>query len=192
MSVIRSGAPTRSCRGAGDLRSGFADGVRPDSNRRTWVLVTGVALVVGTACAGAQLDQSDVQSRIGRATERDIVALVPLTLERHGYIIYNNRRTSDMLYFETNWRARAPFDDEAAQGADGARTRIIIRARKSSELFFTLSLQAQNEVSGIPFATDVTGSDWSTIPATDEYREYVNALSSEIRMLVDAGQRRRR
>lgn len=148
--------------------------------------------MVGSACASARLDQSDVQNQIGRATERDIVALVPLTLERHGYIIYNNRRTSDMLYFETNWRSRAPFDDEAAQGADGARTRIIIRARKASQHLFSLRLQAQNEVSGIPLASDVTVPGWSTIPATDQYREYVNELSSEIRMLVDAGQRRRR
>ena len=157
------------------------------SSRARSALLIAVAVPICSACGTAQLSQSNVENRIGRATERDIVVLVPETLQRHGYLIYNNRRTPDMLYFETNWRSRAPFEDEAAQGADGARTRIIIRARKASELFFNLRIEAQNQVSGIPF----TASQWSTIPATDLYKAYVGDLSSEIRLLVDSGSRRR-
>lgn len=172
--------------------SGTPRGTRLDLSRATWALVIAVAVPVCSACAGARLSQSSVQDRIGRATERDIVALVPEILQRHGYVIYNNRRSDDVLYFETNWRSRAPFEDEAAQGADGARTRIIIRARRASEFFFTLTLEAQNQVSGIPFDSELAGSPWSTIPATDLYREYVAALTLEIQLQVDSGNRRRR
>ena len=191
MSADRRGA-SAGLRLEGDrTTSGILRGVLPDVFRATRALLIAAAVLVYSACAGAQLSQSDIERTIGRATERDIVALVPETLQRHGYVIYNNRRTSDMLYFETNWRSRAPFEDEAAQGAYAARTRIIIRARRSSDMLFTLRLEAQNQVNGVPYASDSAGSGWSTIPATDLYREYVRELSSEIQLQVDAGQRRR-
>ena len=187
MPAIRRGA-SAGLRLEGDrIPSGIFRGVLPDLFRARWALLIAAVVPLCSACGTAQLSQSDVQNRIGRATERDIVVLVTETLQRHGYIIYNNRRSVDVLYFETNWKSRAPFEDEAAQGADGARTRIIIRARRASDMFFTLRLEAQNQVSGIPFAA----SRWSTIPATDLYKEYVGELSSEIRLLVDAGSRRR-
>ena len=193
MSAIRRGASAGSHLTGDRIPSGIFSGVRPVRLRATWAVLVAAAVPVCSGCGTARLSQSDVENRIGRATERDIVALVPEILQRHGYVIYNNRRTADMLYFETNWRSRAPFEDEAAQGADDARTRIIIRARKSSGMFFTLRLEAQNQVSGIPYASsDLVGSRWSTIPATDLYKEYVSELSSEIRMQVDSGQRRRR
>ena len=187
MPAIRRGA-SAGLRLEGDrIPSGIFRGVLPDLFRARWALLIAAAVPLCSACGTAQLSQSDVQNRIGRATARDIVVLVTETLQRHGYIIYNNRRSVDVLYFETNWKSRAPFEDEAAQGADGARTRIIIRARRASDMFFTLRLEAQNQVSGIPYAT----SRWSTIPATDLYKEYVGELSSEIRLLVEAGRRRR-
>jgi len=148
-----------------------------------------VMLLPGCAGSGA-LRQGSVGHRVGHATGRDIVDEVPKILGGHGYAIYNTRRTDDTIYFETNWRNRAPFDDEAEGGAEQARTRIIVRARRSSESFFTVRLEAQNEVMGVITGGDPTGTDWSTMPATDAYRTYVRDLTNEITLAVDAGRRR--
>lgn len=128
--------------------------------------------------------------RVGHATSRDILEHVPRILGGHGYTIYNTRRTDDTIYLETNWRSRAPFEDEADRGAEQARTRIIVRARRSSESFFTVRLEAQNEVMGPIEGDDLLGRDWSIVPASDRYRSYVRELTSEIALAVDAGQRR--
>lgn len=145
------------------------------------------AVLLFSACAGAQLNQSSVERRVGHATDVDIIDAVPKILRANGYTIYNNRRTDDMIYFETNWRNRVPFEDEEDQGVDDARTRIILRARRSSATLFTVRLEAQNQVRG----TDLPGgTGWSTIPATDDYKAYILDLSTLIKLEVDAGNRR--
>ncbi|NNF29431.1 MAG: hypothetical protein HKN73_19545 [Gemmatimonadetes bacterium] len=149
------------------------------------------AVLVVSACMGGRLSQSGVGGRIGHATGRDILDAVPKILGSHGYTIYNSRRTDDSIYFETNWRNRAPFEDEADGGAEAARTRIIIRARRSSATLFTVRLEAQNQIMGVSHVTDPAGTSWSTMPATDAYKAYIGELSSEISLRVDAGSRRR-
>lgn len=164
--------------------------VLPDVSSNAWArLAVVVAVPLFSACSSARLSHGAIERNIGHATYRDIALSVPDILRRYGYVIYTSRSTENQLYFETNWKPRAPFEDEAARGANAARTRIIVRARKSSSQFFTLRLQAQNEVSGVPNASDLAGTGWSTIPATEMYKAYVLELSTEIQLKVDTGMR---
>lgn len=142
------------------------------------------------ACSGATLSHSAVESKIGRATFRDIVVEVPDIFGANGFSIHETRRTGNSVSFETDWRARAPFEDEAEQGADRARTRLLLDARRAGGRTYSLRIRAENEVRGVPGASGpVAGSRWGTIPATEMYRAYVRDLFMQIKLEVDAGVR---
>lgn len=150
------------------------------------------ALLAGSfaGCVGPFSSDSNVLERsAGHASGPDIVTKIPQTLRRRSYTIHDSRRTGRTIYFETNWKSRQPFEDEADSGADLARTRIIVRARQSAGKLFALSIEAQNEVRGVPDAGDWAGESWSTIPATEMFRGYARELIEEIRLEVDAGLR---
>lgn len=187
-------------RWAASVRSGIAPEPNPRPVRTSvdqwftaarWIRpLTVLTVLLLSGCMGARLNQSNVERRIGHATSQDIIDTVPKILGGNGYTLFNTRRTDDTIYFETTWRNRVPFDDEAERGAEAARTRIILRARRSSATLFTVRLEAQNEVSGISDGAGPPGTGWSTIPATDDYKAYILELSTLIKLEVDAGSRR--
>lgn len=157
------------------------------SRRRTILLGCGALLLAG--CGGTLADLGGTQQTIGRATHRDISVEIPATLIRWGYAIYQRRDTGSSLHIETGWQERAPFEDEAALGAKGARTRFIAQARQAGPAVYTLRLISENEVS-LPDSTGYLDPDgWSRIPATEMYKAYVQEISTEIELKVAAGLR---
>ncbi|NIR79554.1 MAG: hypothetical protein GWM92_12675 [Gemmatimonadetes bacterium] len=155
-------------------------------------LLAAAVLLVSAACASGSgsLNQSSVESTIGRATFRDVVVELPDIVGENGFSIRRTRRTARTVSFETSWRARAPFEDEADQGADRARTRLFLVARKGGGNTYTLRVRADNQVRGVADATGLApGAAWSTIPATPMYRDYVRELFMQIKLQVDAGVR---
>ena len=154
------------------------------------ILAASLLLLGVGACAGATLNRSAVESKIGRATFRDIVVEVPDIFGANGFSIHESRRTGHGVFFETNWRSRAPFEDEAARGAERARTRLVLDARKAGGRTYSLRIRAENEVRGVPGVSGpAAGSGWGTIPATEMYRAYVRDLFMQIKLQVDAGVR---
>lgn len=152
-------------------------------------LIAAAVLILG-ACASGSLNQSSVESTIGRATFRDVVVELPDIVGENGFSIRRTRRTARTVSFETSWRARAPFEDEAEQGAERARTRLFLMARKGGGNTYTLRVRADNQVRGVADATGLApGVAWSTIPATPMYRDYVRELFMQIKLQVDAGVR---
>lgn len=183
-----SGASTTDGGGAawtGRLRTGSPPGVVP---RAAWALVF---LLLPSACGMPLAEQGSTEQVIGRASYHNIMAEIPEILMREGYAIYKNRETSRTLYLETSWQERAPFEDEAAMGVEYARTRFVLRGRRTAPRLYTLRLEAQNQVRGA-FQEgewhDRAGA-WSTAPLTDMYRAYVDEISTEIQLKVDAGLR---
>jgi hypothetical protein len=159
----------------------------------SWALLfAATAALLLASCGGSAslANRGNVEQKIGRATYNDIMTEVPLALRRYGYAIYNNRETSRTLYIESSWQGRAPFDDEAALGANMARTRFIARARLAGPKIYTLQINAENQLQGV---ADVSGPQdsggWATIPATEMYRAYVTEIMTEIKLKVDAGLR---
>jgi hypothetical protein len=141
------------------------------------------------ACASVSR-QGSVEDTVARATYHDIVDEVPDILGTSGYTLHRRETTRRSIVFETDWRYRAPFADEADQGADQARTRLIVDARPSAGNVYAVRVRAENEVQGAMVATDPDGEEtWSTIPATDMYEAYARELFLRIRMRVDAGVR---
>lgn len=158
----------------------------PLLTRATAVLLLGI---LSSGCAGRLSSQGDVERTVGRATLRDIVVEVPTTLRRQGYVLYTTRRTERTVYFETSWRTRPPFEDEAESGASAARTRLVVRGREAGGNFYSLKLHAENQLQGLPSASDFSGTGWSTMPPTRMFKNYVRELSTAIRLQVDMGVR---
>ena len=158
---------------------------------RTVLFLQGAVLL--TACAGGIARLGTVDRTIGRATLHDIMEEVPYVLQQHGYAIYENRPTASTLYIETGWQDREPFDDEAKEGAEYARTRFIARGRKDGPATYSLTISAENQVMASADtgsrATPVSSSAWCTIRPTRMYQAYVREITTEIQMKVDAGVR---
>lgn len=171
----------------------FLSGADPSGRSATALrapLAAGALALFLPACWAGSPHESAVETTVGRATFRDIALEVPKILGEHGYSIHESRRTRRTVTFETNWRYRAPFEDEADRGADAVRTRLHVEAWKSGGNAYTLRIRAENEVHGVPGASGPAGgTGWSTIPATDMYRAYIQELSMTIRLEVDAGVR---
>jgi len=149
--------------------------------------VGGAAFLL-SACATSLASRGSVQETVGRATVRDILVEVPEILGESGFAIRERETTGNRIRFETEWRARAPFDDEAARGAEEARTRIIVSARESAATLYTVQVRADNEVKGAS-AVAFGAPEWSRIPATDMYRDYVRQLALSIKLRINAGVR---
>jgi len=162
----------------------------PSRSAPYFLAATSIVLLLLSACGRANLDRGSFQQTVGRATFYDIAEEVPLILGDNGYAIDEALRTKRIVSFTTNWRRRAPFEDEAEQGAKLARTRLVVEGRKSVGRTYTLRIRAENEVQGIP---DPSGSGnggyWSTIASTPMFRDYIRELSMEIMIEVDAGVR---
>ncbi len=146
-----------------------------------------------TACSGTLAHLGTIDHTVGRASFHDIMTEVPAVLLRHGYAIYENRPTSSTLYIETGWQERAPFDDEAEAGVEYARTRFIARGRKAGPATYTLTISAENQVrASADTAPEIAvrlAAGWSSMPPTDGYKAYVQEITTEIEMKVDAGLR---
>jgi hypothetical protein len=170
-------------------------GCRQEVHMRAWlVLVTPATAAALVACASTLAHQGTLDHAVGRGSFRDIMVEVPAVLQRYGYAIYQNRPTSSTLYLETGWQERAPFDDEAEEGVEYARTRFIARGRKAGPTMYTLTISAENQVMTPPDTTPETAgrpaTEWSVMAPTDMYRSYVREITTEIEMKVDAGLRK--
>jgi len=158
------------------------------------VLVMPATAVALVACASTLAHQGILDHAVGRGSFRDIMVEVPAVLQRYGYAIYQNRPTSSTLYIETGWQERAPFDDEAAEGVEYARTRFVARGRKAGPTMYTLTISAENQVmtpaDTAPETASRPATEWSVMPPTDMYKSYVREIATEIEMKVDAGLRK--
>lgn len=143
-----------------------------------------------TACSGALAHLGTIDQTVGRASFRDIMVEVPAVLQHHGFAIYQDRQTSSTVYLETGWQERAPFDDEAKAGVDYARTRFIVRARKAGPATYRLTISVENQVRALEDTASGITPRWSTMPPTDLYQTYVQEITTEIAMKVDAGLRK--
>ena len=92
------------------------------------------------------------------------------------------------IYFETRWRDRAPFADEAAMGIAKAQTRVIVRAtpRSSASIgdVYSVDLTIENRVQRTDNAT------WDPTVATPMYGEYVNRIVQDLKNELQIGVRR--
>lgn len=154
-------------------------------------LCMGVPFVLMAAgCAGASLQRGILRHDVGRGSRGDIQSFIPETLIRHGYHIQQHRDTGTLIYYETAWLHREPFEDEVEACASECRSRIIVEARRRGGNLFSVTLRAENAVLAESSGLEPSGNAvWTPLPPTDRFREHVGELSTAIAMRIDAGVR---
>jgi hypothetical protein len=120
---------------------------------------------------------------VGRGTARDILDVVPLTLERHGYPVARVRETPNTVVFETGWIERQPLEDEARAGLDAVRSRFTVEARRVGRLY-SVWLRVENTGWG-----GGSGARWQRVAATPMFEEQVANVSRAIKDEIDTGLR---
>jgi hypothetical protein len=147
-----------------------------------------VPLLAG--CGSASLPRDVVRVDVGRGSRGDIELVIPEQLVRHGYTIQQRRDTGTLLYYETAWLNRQPFEDEVEQCRLECRTRIIVEARRQGGEIFSVTLRAENSFLDQPTGVLATGEPvWTALPPTEKFREHINKISTDIEDRIDAGVR---
>jgi hypothetical protein len=148
-------------------------------------------IVLGlTGCGSASLPRDVLRYDVGRGSRGDIELVIPEMLVRHGYTIQLRRNTEALLYFETAWLNREPFEDEVRQCEVECRTRIIVEARRQGGEIFSVTLRAENAFRAGPgMVTRSPEAEWNALPPTPKFRDHVAKISSDIGDRIDAGVR---
>jgi hypothetical protein len=145
------------------------------------------SVLITAACAGGSLSGDAIRQDLGRGSRGDIEAVIPEMLIRAGYTIQLRRDTGALLYYETAWHVRQPFEDEVEQCARECRSRIIVEARRQGGEIYSVALRAEN--SSLLQSDPATDAVWTPIQSSEQFRKHVSELSESIGMRIDAGVR---
>lgn len=132
-----------------------------------------VVVLAAAACASSS-NAPTVVRQLGTAPRAELAEKTRLVLQRNQYVIQRETLETNLMW-ETQWRARQPYDDEAAVGAVVAETRVIVRARPRSREanVYTANMVVENRV-------QLADGSWVSPPPSDEFSRYARELASEL------------
>ena len=148
----------------------------------------GLLALAVAACAPASLQRDVLRHDLGRGSRGDIEAIIPELLVRAGYTIQQRRDTGSLLYYETAWHVREPFEDEVQTCTLDCRSRIIVEARRQGGELYSVTLRAENSALTQGAAAGAEPV-WTALVPSPLFREHVSELSESIGMRIDAGVR---
>jgi len=151
---------------------------------KTLTAVLSVAAALSLGCSAATGPQSLPEEvrfdRIQSAyvdiettpTEGVLLRELPRALAKHGYFIIRTEPGLGGGYrFLTDWRSRPIYADEAFEGVQDARTRLIVDARRRGDSF-ALSVYA------VSYLEDAAGS-WRQAPPSRVIRKQLREMSTQ-------------
>jgi len=150
-------------------------------------------LVFLTACAGSggATSSSTYSADVGTATSLDVKDKGTSFLDRQQYQVVRQEETNELIYMETHWRFRSPFEDEVELGVEEARTRLFLRATprgmRQQGLFSDISvvkLTAENQVRYLGETA------WRDAHMTPKLRSYLRKLSDDLSIVFRTGIRK--
>jgi hypothetical protein len=121
-------------------------------NKRIDIVLLAAAVVSGCAAASGpqslpdriQFDRiTNAHTDVGSVSSADeLFRMLPRVLQRHGYFVVSSQQsTPEGFQFLTDWRMRPVYADEAFEGVQQARTRLVVDARKRGSRY-SISLYA--------------------------------------------------
>lgn len=157
------------------------------NTRKTTLVLVVATLSIGCAAAtGPQsLPQETRFSRTNSAhidvgsmrSADDLLRILPRSLARHGYfIIQTQQRSPDGLQFVTDWRVRPVFIEEAFDGVQQARTRLIVDAKRRGTRY-SLTIFAES------FLEDENGA-WRASSASERMQKHLQEMGTAMAMDV--------
>lgn len=132
---------------------------------------------------------STYSADLGTATAYDFRDKTGRLLARYQFSVYRFEETTDLIYLETEWKNRYPFDDEIDQGIVEARTRLIIQARPRIQTptgsdLNTVKLVAENLV------RFQNSAQWQRVPMSKQLRAYLKRFVDELQTEFRTGFRK--
>lgn len=103
----------------------------------------------------------------GEALDR---AVFDVLVEERGFNLARRSRQFASVYYETEWRERDTPEAEEARGVTDARSRILLRGRRTSDGSYRTTLEAESQV-----RTDSLPS-WHSARVGPEFREWVDSV----------------
>ncbi|MCH8327029.1 MAG: hypothetical protein IID15_00710, partial [Candidatus Marinimicrobia bacterium] len=102
-------------------------------------------------------------------------------LDRYHYGTVRQESSQQLVYYQTAWRYRLPFDDELEKGVIEARTRLTIRARPrraaamaGASNTYAVKMLAENMVQMAD-----TGK-WTRMPNSKAYKAYIREIAKTL------------
>lgn len=145
--------------------------------------------VILSACAGSgQSGEREYvfRSNIGNATELDMQRIIPRYISRINFVMYRDNVTLEGTYFETDWRERAVFEDEAELGATNARNMIVVSSRAPTGQV-TTAHRAQIEIYNQLYIEEQGG--WVRNLSSPQAEEYFRDIARNLAQELDSGVR---
>lgn len=141
-----------------------------------------LALLAFSSCKiseDATISQTNVyKERIGNASATDVINFTEKIFIRFSFTL-ERREIDNVIYYETTWKDRLPFDDEAALGITSARNKIIISTRPYMRGETTQLLTV--EFTGITEVKMGNFIEWRKESPTSEATKYLSNISYELR-----------
>jgi hypothetical protein len=144
----------------------------------------------GSSSGGSTLSHTYI-ANVGTATSFDVNEKTRRLIDKHHYVIFRHEQSQDMIYFETEWRDRAPFQDEQDNGIIQARTRFILEARPRIRAEVAGSSDLNNV--RLIFENMVlfeSSPDWQYVPMTAMCKSYVRRIADDLNTDFRTGFRR--
>lgn len=148
-----------------------------------------VAGCAGTSGAGDLGLPGHYQADVGLATAFDLRDKTRRVLDKYQFEVLRFDQNADMIYYETQWKDRYPFQDEVDQGIEGTRTRIIIQGkprtrRKNQSDVFSVKFSAESQV------RLKETSDWHYALISPMAKIYLKQLADDLETEYRSGLRR--
>lgn len=106
---------------------------------------------------------------------------LPRVLAQHGYLLEWQERRGGTYYFETQWKTRAPFEDERVLGAEYARTQVRFYAQPRDRLY-SVRIEVDNVLG-------TNSGDWAQAPRTEMFGRYARRIATDVRSELSTGMR---
>lgn len=155
-----------------------------------------VICLVLIGCAGSsesRVTEERFTTTVGTATLSDLRDnFEKIVLDRYHYEYEIQRETTTSLYYETRWKERSPFEDEAQRGIESVRTRVIVegrpRTRRGDEGGELYSVRFTGEMR----VRYLTSDEWIASPISREARNFFRSITRDLDVELRSGFRGRR
>ena len=154
-------------------------------------LVAACAALWGCAAGGSRTETyKDITWRAGEGSMFIVNEKTLRILNRYSYETVRREESQQLVFYQTSWKYRNPFDDELAKGVIEARTRLTINARprRSGTMAGASNLYVVQMVAENIVQMADTGK-WTRMPNSEAYKAYIRgiakALENELRMSIN-------
>ncbi len=148
---------------------------------RYGMLLLAAAWLVGCSGSGASAGQGNegvYRDNLGTADPQTLIEDTrEALLTRYGFRLEREVTSTEDVRFETEWKEESALEDERAQGATHARTRITITARprnRSTSIAQSYSVRFVAETEVRKLGYDV----WEMAPMTPMRLDYIQQIST--------------